>query len=76
MNALKSAKECIDVDVFGSFFFQIEWPLKNKKKKSSDTIFSYLELFTFRDDVRHMKPCYAMLKKSEVKKKQTLFFYG
>ena len=64
MFALKSVKKCIYVDVFGSFFFKLNGPLKNskKKEKSYDTIFSYLELFTFRDDVRHMKPCYAMLK--------------
>ena len=64
MNGLKSAKKCIYVDVF----FQIKWPLKAPEEFKikilifHGAIFSYLELFTFRDDVRHMKPCYAMLK--------------
>ena len=33
MFALKSVKKCIYVDVFGSFFFQIEWPFKEVQKK-------------------------------------------
>ena len=68
MYALKSVKKCLYVNVFGSFF-QIEWPLKAPEEFKIKKLFFYGTIFFIfrtlyfqRDDVRHMKPCYAMLK--------------